>query len=927
MRIRDLKLNGAKIPLNTDGGRIFASWKVDETPSRKQIKSKIELLSENQILWQKEGALDALNEEIQYETEPRKDYQIKVSVWGDQGDTASAALNFFMGKQKEAWTAKWIGTDREDPFHPLFIRRFRTKEEKPVSAKLHICGLGLFEAYLNGNKIGGEYLTPYYNHYDHEKQALTFDVKDMLGRENMLEILLGNGWYKGRFGMNQQQMYGDRFALIAELHLRYADGTKEVVQTDGNWTYKGSDIEESDIYDGETLNRLLWKDKENPEKKAVILEMDKRILTDRFSLPAVIKDKIKVQKVIHTPAGETVLDMGQNFTGWIEFVNDQKSGQTVVFDFGEVLQDGNFYNENYRTAKSRFVYISDGRNETVRPHFTFFGFRYIRINGWQGEPDPENFMGCVLYSDLERTGYFKCDNDKVNRLYENTVWGMKSNFLDMPTDCPQRDERLGWTGDAQVFAPTASLHMDTKVFFQKFLRDLRHYQKEMKGAVPVCIPEAEAGGNHMTSSVWSDIAAILPALLYQVYGDIRQLAANYPMMKEWVEFVFRSAKEQGEGHYLWDFGFHFGDWLALDGPDEQSCQGGTEEAFIASIYYYNSVKLTKEAALYLKADERTAQNIRNICEEDAKRYKELEEQIYQAVLAEYFTPSGRLALNTQTAYILALHYGIYRDRDKVAAQFRKKLKEDKFKMSSGFVGAPLYCQTLCENGMEETAYQMLLNEEYPGWLYCVKLGATTIWERWNSILPDGKISGTGMNSLNHYSYGNIAQFLYENIAGIKKAEAGYRKVLFEPCINAGLRHAEASYDSARGRYAISWTLMENGEVKISCEAPFEGEAVLRLPRYSGGEKKLGAGKYEFQYMPETSFLVRFTEESTMKEILSDGKGAEYISTKAPAIAGICTMGGASCMEMKLKEVLAVAETMCGMSKTEAETVLAEIKNI
>lgn len=927
MRIKDIKINGVSSPVGFGFVKPHVSWKVDQTESARQIKSRIELIRNNIICWEKEGELDSCGEQILCNLMPRTNYQVKITVWGDHGDKGESVMPLVTGKMDEAWQAEWIGTSEEDIFCPLFEKSFSVKEKKVTDAKLYICGLGLFETYINKKKAGNEFLAPYYNHYKYEQQIMSYDVTALLQQENHMEIYLGNGWYKGRFAIDQKEIYGDRFRLIAELRIRYEDGEEQCVITDDTWSYRGSDLEMSDIYDGEKLNRLLWEGRENPCRTARTLDFSKKGLTDRISLPIRIKEYIPVKEVIHTPLGETVLDMGQNFAGWIVFKSTLPKGTEVTLDFGEVLQNGNFYNANYRTAKSQFFYVSDGRSETVRPHFTYYGFRYVRVSGWPEDVKPEEFTGYALYSDLERTGTFICDDKKVNRLYENTLWGMKSNFLDMPTDCPQRDERLGWTGDAQVFAPTASLHMDTRAFFEKFLWDLRHYQKDMKGGIPVCIPETDNGGNHMTSSVWSDIATILPMRLYQVYGDVNILQRWYPMMKEWVDHITEECKKYGKEHFLWDFGFQFGDWLALDGLSEQSCQGGTEEYFISSVYYFVSTKLTAEAARILSESSTDSKEEKENYDRQAKELCGQMTSIYDAILEEYFTPAGRLAQDTQTAYVIALKYGIYRDKKKLLEQLKKRLKADGFKIRCGFVGAPLLCQVLFENNMGELAWQLLLNEQYPGWLYCVNLGATTVWERWNSIQPDGTVNENGMNSLNHYSYGSVAQCLYENVAGIQCIEPGYKKVRFAPCINAGMRKVRAVFNSPQGEYAAEWMIQEDGDVCFRCEVPFGGKALIVLPRYKGGVIQAQAGQYEILYTPVKSYLTRFDAESCVKEILEDSKGAAYLEREAPAVWGICSMGGDACREMKLKEILETGIQMCGMSREEADKILSDIKKI
>lgn len=363
--IRDIRINGVAKPEGFGLENPAVSWKVDQTESTEQRKSRIRLCSSEKgtLCWEKEGTLDPLGEKIECELKPRTDYHLCITVWGNRGDQAEGEMDFCTGKMGEPWQAEWIGTRSEDHFHPVFEKRFSARKNEIRDAKLYICGLGLFEAYVNGRKAGKEYLAPYYNNYKYEQQIMTFDVTELLSEENTLEVFLGNGWYKGRFAMNQKEIYGDRFALTAELYIRYADGSEQVILTDETWEYRGSDIQESDIYDGETINRLLWKEgTDNPIRKAQILTMSKEGLTDRYSLPVLVKERIPVKEVIHTPAGETVLDMGQNFAGWMEFRSSLPRGTKIVLDFGEVLQEGNFYNANYRTAKSRFVYVSDGRN-------------------------------------------------------------------------------------------------------------------------------------------------------------------------------------------------------------------------------------------------------------------------------------------------------------------------------------------------------------------------------------------------------------------------------------------------------------------------------------------------------------------------------------------------------------------------------------
>ena len=383
-------------------------------------------------------------------TEPRTRYFVRVKVTDDLDETAvSEPVSFETAKMQESWQAKWITTEPEYKYHPVFFKEFEAEKEIQV-ARLYISGLGLFQAELNGRKVGDEVLTPYYSDYHEEEQYLTFDVTDLLAKENRLSVSLGNGWYKGKFGLaGMAENFGSRFLLIADLHISYADGTEQVIGTDNTWNYQGSDIEDDSIYDGEIINHLLWEKEENKVYQAVETNVEGK-LTERYSLPVREMEDMPVKEIIHTPAGETVLDFGQNFAGYITFANHQKKGTKLVFDFGEILQHGNFYNENYRSAKSQFVYISDGREELVRPTFAFFGFRYVRVTGWDGELRKTDILGKAVYSDMEITGKIETGHAGVNRLFLNAMWGQKSNSIDFPTDCPQRDERLGWCGDSQV---------------------------------------------------------------------------------------------------------------------------------------------------------------------------------------------------------------------------------------------------------------------------------------------------------------------------------------------------------------------------------------------------------------------------------------------------------------------------------------------
>ncbi|WNS46039.1 family 78 glycoside hydrolase catalytic domain [Paenibacillus sp. MMS20-IR301] len=872
MKVMDLRINGVENPVGFAYDTLKCSWKVRESSAKRQKRAKIEVsLSDtfDTLLLVQEGeTLNSAGEQLQLTCQPMTRYYYRVEMETDEGEIAVSRNAFFeTGKMDQAWTADWIGTQAEDHYHPIFRRRFSLRG--PVhSARLYITGLGLYEVMINSHKAGDEYLAPLYSDYHTEIQYQTYDVTGLLTENNSIDIMLGNGWYKGRFGLGGlQENFGSEFACIAELHITGQSGEVEVIKTDESWSYLGSDLELSDIYDGEILNRCLWNDQGNPEKPVRVMNLDTSKLVSRYSLPVKVKEERYPERIIHTPAGETVLDMGQNLSGFIEFTNTFPRGTELVFDFGEILQNSNFYNDNYRSAKSQYVYISGGSAEKVRPRFTFFGFRYVRVTGWTGVLAVTDIVAKIIYSDLDTSGFIETSNEKINRLYQNALWGQKSNFIDFPTDCPQRDERLAWTGDAQVFAGTASYNMDTRAFYRKFIHDLRTEQQKHKGIIPAFIP---VFGPPIACSVWGDIGTFLPMVLYRHYGDRELLEQHFPMMKDWADYITGEDKQRGQ-RYLYNFGAQIGDWLAQDGRSPQSFKGGTDDYFISSCYYYESVRLVAEAAEILGKSYL------------AGEYGSLAEKIKSAILAEYFTSTGRLSIDTQTGYLVALNFGIYHDKPKLIEGLRERLYKDCYKLTSGFVGAPVLCRVLAENGMEEEALNFLLQEEYPSWLYCVNLGATTVWERWNSVLPDGTISGTLMNSLNHYAYGSIVEYLYRNLGGLVPLAPGFKKVRFAPQINRKFKTFKVVYDSVCGTYGSEWKVQSDGSVAVRFEVPFACSAEVHLPEYTGGVILLGPGVHELTYQPLKDFRNLFSMNSPLAELVRNERALEILQRILPGI--------------------------------------------
>ena len=874
MQISKIKINGIVNPIGYLFDKLRCSWTVSGTKAKHTEFVKIEVSKEEKfekIIYHKEGSnLNSACEVLEMTLEPCTRYYIRIQVTADNKEQAQKVSFFETSKLKQKWQAKWIKPHPEDTYHPIFEKEFQTKENV-TSARLYISGLGLYSAKINGKKVGNEILTPYMSDYHTEVQYQTYDILSYLQKSNQISVELGNGWYKGFFGLSHSDKnFGSEFQLIAEIRLHYKDGTDEVFGTDESWHYSGSDTENSDIYNGEIIDHQLWQNKENKKKNAVEGEIEGQLI-ERYSLPVIEHEEKEVEKVIHTPKGETVLDFGQNFAGYVQFNNRFKAGTKITLDFGEILQEGNFCNSNYRDAKSHFIYVSNGNEEVVKPKFTYFGFRYVRVTGWEGEVNRSDFVGKALYSDMEITGHIETGHSKVNKLFSNVMWGQKSNFIDFPTDCPQRDERLGWTGDAQVFSETASYNMYTSAFYNKFIHDLRVEQKKLDGIVPGYIPVLD---KKMVSfgAVWGDVGTFLPTVLYEHFGDIAALELYYPMMKDWVDKITKEDKKRGEQKFLFDYSDQFGDWLALDGRTQQSFKGATDDSFIASCYYAMSAKMVSDAAKLLGK------------EEESLSYSKLHDNIKNAILDEYFSVTGRLTIDTQTGYIVSLYSNIYRNKERVISGLKSRLHKDCYRIKGGFVGAPIMCKVLADNGLIDEAFYFLLQERFPGWIHCIDLGATTIWERWNSVLDNGLLSGTSMNSLNHYAFGSVVEFLYQNVFGIRAIEPGFKKVKISPSVDYRLRYLKGSYDSVFGSYKVDWEILKDGNLHVKIEVPFDCSAVVVLP-YNEDKKEIevGPGLHEFNYKPTRNLLAKYTTKTLFIDMVHDEEAMNIVKKTSPML--------------------------------------------
>ena len=860
MKLYDVQVNHLENPIGFRMDNLRFSWKVAEAVGLRQesawvVVAKDSAMTEILVDTGFDTTADSLCFPVELALVPRTRYYYQIHVRSDEGDEGISDVQFFeTALRDEPWQAKWITCDNSIKRHPIFEKAIAPKKQV-VSARLYITGLGLYEAYYNGEKIGEEYLTPYSNNYNRWVQYQTYDVTDALQKSGTLSVMLGNGWYKARFGFSSREdigFYGNEWKLIAQLHLRYADGSEEVVGTDESWTVRRSNITFSNLYDGEHRDDTL---EEMPVEAAVLCDAPKGTLTERMSTPVTVHETFKPVELIRTPKNELVLDIGQEITGSFILKVNVPKGQKVHIQTGEILQNGCFYNENLRSAKSEYIYISNGEPVELKPYFTFFGYRYVKVEGID-DLKPEDFTALALYSQIPQRGSMTTGHELLNKFLSNVRWGMKDNFLDVPTDCPQRDERMGWTGDTQVFSPTAMFLQDSYSFYAKYLYDVYQEQLELDGKVPDVVPSA---GVTSCACVWGDAACIIPWNMYQFYGDKQILADQFGSMKAWVDYITRL---DGEDH-AWRRQFHYGDWLALDNMNgnSEAVMGATDEGFIANLYYALSADLVAKAADVLGY------------REEKEKYSALAARELENVKQEYYSVTGRPCVNTQTSMILTLKHDLSENKDLVKKELEKLFEKSNHKLQTGFVGTPLLCNVLSDHGMEDLAWELLLNEEYPGWLREVKLGATTVWERWNSLWDDGTISGTSMNSMNHYAYGSVVEWMFRRIAGLNVSEAhpGCRHLDMRPLVNWKLRHQQTQWDSPAGKYCTSWTITDPTHIRVTVDVPFNCSATIVLPEGDGEVISLLPGHYDFCY--ETKDLRPGYDRDTPLYVIRKDKAA------------------------------------------------------
>lgn len=793
--------------------------------------------------------------------QPNTTYFWSVQVWDGKGRTIqSEPAKWHTGIFDQSfWKASWIGPAyKEDSVQaaPLLRKAFNNGK-KVTSAYAYITSHGMYEARINGKKIGDSFLTPGWTSYSKRLQYQVYDVSSMIADgNNTIGVILANGWYRGAIGfLNNRDVYGKDVALLFQLEILYTDGTRERVISDNSWRSASGEYATAEIYNGDSIDfrkqQAGWDLNGFDDSKWMVV---KPYTFGYSNLVATVNEPVRKHEVfkpikfITTPKGEKVIDFGQNLVGWVRFKAKGINGSQLIVSHAEVLdKEGNFYTANLRAARSQAIYIIDGKERVLEPNFTFHGFRYARIEGFEGKLEDGEFEAITLYSDMEKAGTFTSSDTLINQLQKNITWGQKGNFLDVPTDCPQRDERLGWTGDAQVFARTAAFNMNVNNFFAKWLRDVAADQ-DSDGSVPMIIPNIFKFTS--VSAGWADVSTIIPWNMYQVYGDKRILETQYPSMKAWVEYIHKQSVND-----LWNNGSHFGDWLFYSLEDDTEGRSAiTDKHLIAQCFYAHSTQLLINSAQVLGKME------------DVKIYTELLTKIKSAFMKEYVTPNGRLVSGSQTAYVLALNFDMLPEnlRQQAVDRLVQNIESYDNHLTTGFLGTPYLCHVLSRFGRSDKAYTLLLQKSYPSWLYPVTKGATTIWERWNGIKTDGSFENVGMNSFNHYAYGAIGDWMYRTMVGLNTDDTkpGYKHSIIKPVIGGGFTSAKGSLETYYGTLANGWKII-NKSLTMNIEIPVNTTASVYVPVKSETLKlngraaigtriengyvvlELGSGKYEF----------------------------------------------------------------------------------
>jgi alpha-L-rhamnosidase len=745
------------------------------------------------------------------------------SEWSEPADVETGLLD------AEDWAAVFVtprGVGGLNAPAPLVRGAFVVSGEV-AQARLYATALGVYEAWINNQRVGDEILAPGWTTYNKRLCYQSFDVTSLLAQgTNTFDALLGNGWYRGQLTwLKLPAVYGDRLAYLAQLEIAYTDGTLQRVVTDESWKAARSGVLQDDLYDGQTTD--LRVETTGPWVPVDVVDWDFRTLVAAEGPPVRRLMTVPALEVSPIVEGKYLVDFGQNLVGWVRLAaRGTVAGQEVIVRHAEVLENGELGTRPLRRAKATDRYILKGADhEVLEPALTFHGFRYAEVSGL-ADLEAGQLEAVVVGSDLERTGWFESSSAELNRLHENVVWSMRGNFLSIPTDCPQRDERLGWTGDIQVFAPTASSLFDCAGFLSSWLADLAAEQFE-DGGVPQVVPNILPNG---PIAAWGDAACIVPWVLYERFGDTGILGRQWDSMRRWVDYI---ASHSGDD-LLWSGQFQLGDWLDPTAPPDNPAAAKADPDVIATAHFARSAEILSRSAEVL-GDEASAQH-----------YGELADRVRQAFADNYVTPAGRVLSDAQTVYALAIAWALLPEPQQRAGAGRRLadlVRLSGHTISTGFVGTPLILDALSETGYTDVAYRLLFQDATPSWLYAVSMGATTVWERWDSMLPDGSINPGEMTSFNHYALGAVADYLYRVVAGLAPRQPGYRSITVKPQPGRALTSARAKNVTPYGTAEVGWR-RQAGRFTLDVVIPEGSTAEVFLPGTEVPET-VGPGAYQW----------------------------------------------------------------------------------
>ena len=744
------------------------------------------------------------------------------------------------------WSADLIAPDEDFAGAPLLRKEFALDpgHGAVAAATLFVTAHGVVEPTLNGTPVSDEVLTPGWTSYEWRLRYRSYDVLALVSDTSVLGLALGNGWFRGRLGWSGKgAFYGSELAGLAELHLEFEDGHRQVVGTDATWQAGPSATVANDLYDGQTIDARLDSSDWTLPGAALegwsgvhVVTHDAARLEPYVGPPVRRQEVVTPVKVWTSPAGATLVDFGQNLVGWLRFTVQGDAGAEITVRHAEVLEHDELGTRPLRTAEATDRFILSGGVDTFEPTKTFHGFRYAEVSGWPGELATDSIEAVVVHSELDRTGTFECSDELLNQLHRNVVWGLKGNFLDVPTDCPQRDERLGWTGDIAAFAPTAAYLFDVSGFLSNWLVDVDLEQSHAEGMVPFVVPDVlkymEIPADFPdpdSTAIWSDAAVWVPWALWEAYGDRESLARQYPAMTAHTRRVEGLLSDTD----LWDKGFQFGDWLDPQAPPDNPIKAKADNGVVATACYYRTLRQVQAAADVLgKPDE-------------AGYFSALAERVRSAFQKHYVSEGGRVLSDCATVYALAIEFGLLdgADRQSAGDRLAELVRQNGFRVSTGFAGTPFVTDALTSTGHLDDAYNLLLERECPSWLYPVTMGATTVWERWDSMLPDGTINSGEMTSFNHYALGAVADWMHRTIGGIAALSPGYDRVLVAPRPGGGLTWANAALETRHGTVATHWSLDDDGRLSLRVTIPEGVEAQVQLP--DGTEEIIGAGEHAF----------------------------------------------------------------------------------